>query len=209
MKKAITILSILIYSLTYAYVSSSISISDTRSVDDIPNFFQHGIRADFKLRSTIGVPGQGFYSTNLTLAQWDNWNNSGERHHRLNFNDGGIFCRNANPLDPQWGSWRQILMANENGNVGIGTTTPDAKLTVNGDIKTNDTNTYFGSILQTNDYSTMTFMSRAWQTVQGNNGKAFSFQTHDNSGGSGLEMMAIYYGENGKIVMAHNGGNLA
>lgn len=75
-----------------------------------------------------------------------------------------------------------------------------------GDIKLPDGKAINGSFFRTNDYSTMSFFSRAWGSVQGVNGKAFSFQTHYNNGNAGLEMMAIYYGESGKIVMAPTGG---
>jgi len=64
------------------------------------------------------------------------------------------------------------------------------------------------SFLTTNNYSTMSFASRAWASVQGENRKAFSFLTHSDVGQGGFEAMAIYYGESGKIVMAHNGGNV-
>lgn len=90
-RRILLILSIFIYGIAQAQVSSSLTISDTRSVNDSPDFFGHGIRADFKERGVIGAPGEGFYSTNLTIAQWDNWNNSGDKHHQLNFNNGGFF----------------------------------------------------------------------------------------------------------------------
>ena len=40
----------------------------------------------------------------------------------------------------------------------------------------------FNSVINT-DYSTMTFMSRAWSAVQGANGLAYNFTTHTNAGG--------------------------
>jgi hypothetical protein len=107
-----------------AQVAGSLGIFDTRSVNEAPNFYNHSIRADFKLRDVIGVPGQGFYSTTLSLSQWESTNNSGDKNHQLNFNNGGIFYRNAYPLDPQWSNWQQILMADLNGNVGINIATP-------------------------------------------------------------------------------------
>ena len=117
-----------------AQTANAINIQDTRAVNDLPNFFGHGIRADFKQIGTIGVPGQGYYGTNITIGQWDDWNNSGGKNHQLNFNDGGFFYRSAYPMDPQWGTWRQVLMTSENGNVGIGTNNPSEKLSILGSI---------------------------------------------------------------------------
>ncbi|WP_233209695.1 hypothetical protein [Flavobacterium sp. 9] len=46
-----------------------------------------------------------------------------------------MFYRSGFPLDSQWGVWREIIMASENGNVGIGTTTTGThKLAVEGSI---------------------------------------------------------------------------
>lgn len=134
MKKNIFILYLFIFGLTSnAQVAGSLEILDTRSTNDLPNFSTRSIRADFKIRDVIGAPGQGYYSTNLTLAPWGG-DNSGGKNHQLNFNDGGIFYRNAYPLDPQWGNWQQIVMTNSNGNVGIGIPAPAYKLDVLGSI---------------------------------------------------------------------------
>jgi hypothetical protein len=59
--------------------------------------------------------------------------------------------------------------------------------------------TNYGSHYQTNDYTTMTFMSRAWQSVQGTNGLAYAFNTHTNAGGGGYQALQIYYGESGYV----------
>jgi len=57
----------------------------------------------------------------------------------------------------------------------------------------------YGAKFQTNDYSTMTFYSRAWSTVQGANGLAYNFTTHTNSGSGGFGALQIYYGEGGHV----------
>jgi hypothetical protein len=49
------------------------------------------------------------------------------------------------------------------------------------------------------DYSTMTFMSRAWSAVQGANGLAYNFTTHNNNGNGGYGALQIYYGEGGYV----------
>jgi hypothetical protein len=192
MKKNNLLLLLLIFLANniYAQVSSSLSISDTRSINDLPNFFQHGIRADFKERNVIGVPGQGAYSTNLTFAQWDNWNNSGGKNHQLNFNDGGIFYRNANSLDAQWDSWRQILMVNENGHVGIGITTPIEQLEIGGESKLN---------IKIGLWATIGTTGGGIATIIGNNVKAS--QTTDNkmefitSTNDGAKAIKLQYNE--------------
>jgi len=120
--------------LFYAQSSTSLIINDTRATNDAPNFIQHSIRADFKERNTIGVPGGGMYSASLTIAPWEDTDNSGGVNHQLNFNNGGIFYRNAYPLSPQWGKWQQLLMTDIDGNVGIGTANPKNKLDVKGTI---------------------------------------------------------------------------
>ncbi len=129
MKSLFLQLTVLFFAInSKAQISTSLSILDTRSTNDLPNFSSHNIRADFKERNTIGVPGAGVYSTNLTFSPWALSDNSGDKNHQLNFNNGGMFYRNAHPLDPQWSNWQQILMADSNGNVGIGTINPINKL---------------------------------------------------------------------------------
>lgn len=99
--------------------------------------------------------------------------------------------------------WMRII---NGGNVGIGTATPGAKLHVVGNIILPDANTLYGAKFGTTDYSTMTFNSRAWSTVQGANGPAFSFTTHSDAGGGGYEAMRINYGESGSILFKPTGG---
>ncbi|SHN20135.1 hypothetical protein [Flavobacterium pectinovorum] len=115
-----------------AQTATSLSINDTRAINDLPNFTFYNIRADFKERSVINVPGEGYWSTNLTVGQWHD--NTGDKNHQLNFNNGGIFYRNAFATDGQWGGWKQLLMADGNGNVGIGNTNPLAKLDISGNL---------------------------------------------------------------------------
>ena len=57
----------------------------------------------------------------------------------------------------------------------------------------------FNSVTNT-DYSTMLFMSRAWSAVQGANGLAYNFTTHNNAGGGGYGALQIYYGEGGYVT---------
>ena len=124
MKTAIFIISFLILTVNSKVWSQSLTsliISDTRNIRDLPNFSEYSIKADFKLREVIGVPGSGMYSTNLTIFPWVNSDNSGGKNHQLNLNDGGVFYRNAYPLDGQWGGWRKLLITDERGNVSIGT----------------------------------------------------------------------------------------
>ncbi|MGL5233774.1 MAG: hypothetical protein ACRC8Z_03325 [Empedobacter falsenii] len=134
MKKLILPLLFFPIGLIYAQNSTKLIIRDTRSINDLPNAKYSGIEAEFKYRNIIGVPGLGNYSANLTISPWNDKDNSGGYNHQLNFNEGGIFYRKALPLATEWGAWQQLILANNNGNVGIGTNNPDAKLAVKGNI---------------------------------------------------------------------------
>lgn len=118
--KAFLLLAFCLSNLFYAQSSTSLIVNDTRDNIDAPNFIAHAIRADFKDRSVTGLSGNGRYSTTLSIGQWVGTDNSGEKNHQLNFNNDGIYYRNAYPLDSQWGGWGQLLMTDANGNTGIG-----------------------------------------------------------------------------------------
>lgn len=111
-------------------MSTAQTVIDSRDVDSPPTFYNKEVKYEFKRRSTIGAPGLGRFSGMLTIAPWGD--NSGDEHHQLNFNEGGLFYRNALPDSPTWRGWQKVLLENASGNVGIGTTTPDSKLAVNG-----------------------------------------------------------------------------
>ncbi|MFC4747731.1 hypothetical protein [Flavobacterium branchiicola] len=103
-----------------AQTASSLLVNDSRAVNDLPDFSSTSIRADFKQRGAIGVPGDGFFSANITISPWSSADNTGGKNHQLNFNDGGIFYRNAFPKDTKWGGWRKLLMIEENGSTETG-----------------------------------------------------------------------------------------
>jgi hypothetical protein len=94
----------------------SVEIHDTRNINEPPGFVFLNFRLDFKSRTTIEAPGSGGY------------------HHQLNFNDGGLFWRTGNTDTQTWNAWQKILVEN-NGKVGIGTSTPQNTLDVNGTIR--------------------------------------------------------------------------
>jgi hypothetical protein len=135
----IIIISLLITSLLVnpllSQTATRLSILDTRTVNTGPNGYGSEIKAEFKQRSTIGVPGTGTYSGLLTIAPWM-LDNSGNKHHQLNFNDGGIFYRTGLPQDATWGAWSRLVIedpsgnAGIGGNLGVGTLTPNSKIEV-------------------------------------------------------------------------------
>lgn len=126
MKKTVLILGFILSNLLYAQQATGLVVLDTRDVNSPPSAYNHEARIEFKLRDVIQAPGAGMYSGLLTIAPW--FDNSGNKRHQLDFNDGGIFYRNAFSSDNQWGNWSQLLITNSAGNLGIGTVTPVSKL---------------------------------------------------------------------------------
>lgn len=86
-------------------VATSLQVQDTRGINSPPSGYQNEIRAEFKQRDVLGVPGEGMHSGNLTFAPWSD--SSGGKNHQLNFNDGGIFYRNG-WSGVAWESWKTI-----------------------------------------------------------------------------------------------------
>ncbi|MCL8535550.1 cell wall anchor protein [Chryseobacterium gallinarum] len=118
MKQTLLIAAMAFSGLIYAQNAPGLTVHDTRNINDLPSAYNHEVKAEFKLRDAVGVPGKGSYSGMLTIAPW--FDNSGNKRHQLNFNDGGIFYRNALSADPQWGSWSRLLTQSSEGKVRIG-----------------------------------------------------------------------------------------
>ncbi|MDQ1806476.1 cell wall anchor protein [Chryseobacterium sp. CKR4-1] len=118
MKQKLFSLVLLASTFSFAQQAENLKIHDTRSTNALPSAYNFELKTEFKSRDAIGVPGSGLYSGLLTIAPWKD--NSGNKHHQLNFNDGGIFYRNALPADSQWGNWGKLLIESNDGKVRIG-----------------------------------------------------------------------------------------
>lgn len=142
--KNLHILVFLLPGIYFGQLASGISVVDARSVDSPPSEYKKEVRAEFKTRDIIGVPGTSTYSSMLTIAPW--YDSSGDKTHQLNFNNGGIFYRTGIPED-QWEGWKQLLVTDTNGNVSIGTPIPENSEGWNKvlEIKGNETSKFINS----------------------------------------------------------------
>lgn len=113
MKKGIIITFILLISASiFGQTATTVEVLDKRDNNEPPTYYNRQVSFEFKKRDVIGVPGSGYYSGLMTIAPWRD--NTGNAHHQLNFNDGGIFYRTGLPSSEIWGSWTQILTSNMN-----------------------------------------------------------------------------------------------
>jgi len=121
---------------SFGQTASEIMVSDTRDSDNLPGYYRHNVKFDFKQNAFIGLPaGTGLYSGMMSFAPWGDA--SGGWNYQLNFNHGGLYYRNGDHLGT-WNSWQKLILADGNGNVGIGTDTPKEKLSVNGKIRAHE-----------------------------------------------------------------------
>ncbi|WP_185157286.1 cell wall anchor protein [Chryseobacterium sp. LAM-KRS1] len=118
MKKSLLIGIILFTQLHFAQQAANLQVQDTRNVNPLPSEYNREFKAEFKDRAIIEAPGAGKFSGLLTIAPWSG--NSGNKNHQINFNDGGVFYRNALPNDPKWSKWGKFLIESSEGTVAIG-----------------------------------------------------------------------------------------
>jgi len=134
MKAILLTISLLLILMQSFGQAVNLQVHDTRSQQDGPTLYKREARLDFKLRSVIGVPGLNDYSTNLTIAPWVN-DGTGNKHHQLNFNDGGIFYRTGMNNSATWESWRKLVLERADGTVeapALSLTAKNAVTSVNG-----------------------------------------------------------------------------
>nr|WP_197718722.1 hypothetical protein [Pedobacter schmidteae] len=116
-----------------------LTVQDTRSVSSTPSSYSSSFEAHFKYGSAVGLSesnGNTFYGL-LGLRAWTNDNSGGKAHELAFANDGQILFRSG--YSPTWENWRKLIIADENENVGIGTTdTKGYRLAVNGKIRTHE-----------------------------------------------------------------------
>lgn len=141
MKKIILVfLGVLVFiTLNSQTISDGIIVHDTRLINDAANFTKKTIRADFKNRTQLGIPGTGTYSTNLTISPWID--NTGDLIHQLSFNAGGIYYRTGNYTT--WNSWQRLLMSDVNGDITTQGTIIANKIQVRTIVPFPDSDDYF------------------------------------------------------------------
>jgi hypothetical protein len=128
MKKSIVLLLfILPLKNIAAQTADKITVIDTRLTDDPPLSFSREARFHFKKSDVVGLPSPASFSGLMTVAPWSD--NSGNKHHQIGFNEGGLFWRTGLPAS-SWEPWMRIVTTNANGSVGIGTPASSYKLEV-------------------------------------------------------------------------------
>ena len=191
MKNIYFILLLAVSSSFYSQQASTLAVHDTRSTNDLPSTYHNEVKAEFKLKGVVGIPGDNTYSGMLTIAPWSD--DSGGKIHQMNFNADGIFYRNAFQSS-NWGSWNKILTQDVNGNVGIGTLgSAESKLDINANgsipiIRGNGGYIPAGIKFRDDSY-TSSGQIREWAIYKGNGWlKGLGFMRYDavNACGSGI-----------------------
>ena len=130
MKKISLIFLISLLAESLAFAQTKIEVQDTRSSSTTPASYSRSLEPHFKWGPSLGLPNM--YYTVLGLRGWTD--NSGGKSFELAFStDGNLLLRSG--FEPTWEAWRQLLLSDANGNVGIGTDAPQEKLSVNGKIR--------------------------------------------------------------------------
>lgn len=115
--------------------TNNLHIVDSRDVATAPGDYRQALKGSFKLGTVMGISNGEYYYSLLGLRGWVD--DSGGSAHELAFSNNSVLYRTGFESSG-WSSWRRILIEDKNGFVGIGTNTPLAKLSVNGNILANE-----------------------------------------------------------------------
>jgi hypothetical protein len=127
------IATVLFQVILLAQSTTDLQVQDTRYISTSPSSYTKVLQAHFKYHNAIGLHYQGTgYSTVLGLRGWVSDNTGGKAHELAFSDDNQIRFRSG--YSPSWEAWRRIITEDNNGNVGIGTTEPQAKLDIVGQI---------------------------------------------------------------------------
>jgi len=118
------------YESSFAQTATSVLVSDTRNINDAPGNFKNSVKFEFKQNSIVSLPAiTGEYSGMMTVAPWIDV--TGGLNYQLNFNQNGLYYRNGSHT-ATWNPWQKLVIADGNGNVGIGLNNPTVPLQVSG-----------------------------------------------------------------------------
>ncbi|AWO73874.1 MULTISPECIES: hyaluronate lyase N-terminal domain-containing protein [Geobacillus] len=86
---------------------SRMVVDDTRNINLLPtDLTSREIRAEFKYRSTVGMPGSGTYCKVITLVGWTD--DSGGAVHQVGFDDNGDIYIRRGTRSSGWGGWVKL-----------------------------------------------------------------------------------------------------
>jgi len=134
MKKRITLIASIGLLLCLSEVKAQalyLGIADERDRATIPTDYNRVLKSEFKRGNIIGLPTTAYVYT-LGLRGWSD--DSGGPAHEMAFAANKLYFRSGTTA-AGWATWRQVLVTNNSGFVGIGTDAPKEMLSVNGNIR--------------------------------------------------------------------------
>ncbi len=113
---------------------NSVYSMDSRSTNYLPQDRNSGLYVDFKGNTTDGLADGGTYHGVLTFRSYGGTTDfSGGPAMQLGYTENGNMFTRLSSGAAVWASWRKLLIENSSGNVGIGTVSPNSKLTIGTD----------------------------------------------------------------------------